>query len=149
MAMARFARTKRLGFAFALMSSPIGVASISRAEDMKIKIEIGERQVLATLADNDSARAFYNSLPLTLQFDDYAATEKVSYLDEKLPTTGASPGFDPDVGTIAYYAPWGNIAIYYKDFEYSRSLVELGKVTSGLSELTRSKGFTAKLSKDL
>jgi hypothetical protein len=40
-------------------------------------------------------------------------------------------GQRPDVGDIAYYAPWGNLAIYYKDFGYSNGLIILGKIDSG------------------
>jgi hypothetical protein len=46
----------------------------------------------------------------------YASTEKISYLARKLSTEGAPAGCDPDVGDITYYAPWGNLAIFYKDF---------------------------------
>jgi hypothetical protein len=37
----------------------------------------------------------------------------------KLSTSGARPGSDPDVGDIAYYAPWGNLALFYRNFGYS------------------------------
>ena len=39
------------------------------------------------------------------------------------------------MGDITYYAPWGNLAIFYKDFGYSRGLVILGKIDSGLEAL--------------
>ncbi|MFN7943934.1 MAG: cyclophilin-like fold protein [Blastocatellia bacterium] len=31
-------------------------------------------------------------------------------------------------GDIAYYASWGNPAIFYKDFGYTNGLVILGKI---------------------
>lgn len=68
---------------------------------------------------------------------DYAATEKVADLPKKLSTQGAPAGADPEVGDIAYYAPWGNLAIYYKDFGYSAGLVRLGRIDSGLGPLQR------------
>ncbi len=46
--------------------------------------------------------------------------------------------FDPSVGDIAYYAPWGNLAIFYKDFGYSGGLVSLGKLDEGTDVLARS-----------
>jgi hypothetical protein len=32
------------------------------------------------------------------------------------------------VGDITYYAPWGNLAIFYRDFGYSPGLVRLGHI---------------------
>jgi hypothetical protein len=39
------------------------------------------------------------------------------------------------VGGIAYYAPWGNVAIFYKDFGYSKGLIGLGRIDSGIDAL--------------
>jgi hypothetical protein len=83
------------------------------------------------LNDSKAARDFASLLPLSLTLEDYASTEKISDLPSKLSTDGAPPGFDPSVGDIAYYAPWGNLAIYYRDFEYSAGLVSLGTIASG------------------
>jgi hypothetical protein len=99
-----------------------------KVEDMKIRITIGDKVVTATLTDGEAARDFVSLLPLTLTLEDYAKTEKISYLPRKLSTTGAPAGSDPDIGDIAYYAPWGNLAIYYRDFGYSSGLVILGKI---------------------
>ena len=70
--------------------------------------------------------------------EDYASTEKISDLPKRLTTEGAPPGFAPSVGDITYYAPWGNLAIFHKDFRYSSGLVSLGTLDSGLSRLARS-----------
>ena len=37
---------------------------------------------------------------------------------------------------IAYYAPWGNLAIFYKDFRDSRGLIGLGRIDSGIEALS-------------
>lgn len=104
---------------------------------MKIRMNVEGSSVAATLADNESARDFASLLPLELTLTDYAATEKISDLARKLSTEGAPAGIDPDVGDIAYYAPWGNLAIFIKDFGYSRGLVKLGRIESGLEALQR------------
>ena len=49
---------------------------------------------------------------------------------------GSPTGSDPSVGDIAYYAPWGNLAILYKDFGYSDGLIILGRLDSGIETLT-------------
>ena len=39
------------------------------------------------------------------------------------------------MGDITYYAPWGNLAIFYKDFGYAKGLVKLGSFDSGIEAL--------------
>ncbi len=106
-------------------------ASPGEAVRMKISLKIGDTRLTATLIDSQTTRDFVSLLPLTLTWEDYAATEKISNLPRKLSTKGAPSGSDPSVGDIAYYAPWGNLAIFYKDFGYSNGLVILGRIDSG------------------
>ncbi|MNG89809.1 hypothetical protein D3C79_486870 [compost metagenome] len=110
--------------------------SHSRRETMKIRMTMAGQIITASLEESDSARDFFAMLPLTLPFEDYAETEKIAYLPGKLTTQTAPEGIDPQVGDIAYYAPWGNLAIYYRDFGYSSGLIRLGRITSGLDALT-------------
>jgi hypothetical protein len=69
--------------------------------------------------------------------EDYAQTEKIARLPRKLSTSDAPAGVDPSVGDFTYYAPWGNLAIFYKDFGYASGLVPLGHVDTGLESLAR------------
>ncbi|WP_394287896.1 cyclophilin-like fold protein [Corynebacterium variabile] len=41
---------------------------------------------------------------------------------------------------IAYYAPWGNLAIFYRDFPRSPGLVILGHINGPLDALTHGDG---------
>ena len=91
---------------------------------------------MATLADNKTAQDFVSLLPLTLTLEDYAGTEKISYLPQKLSTNDAPPGSDPAIGYITYYAPWGNLAIFYRDYGYASGLVILGKIDNGTESLS-------------
>ena len=110
--------------------------SHSRRETMNIRMTMAGQIITASLEESDSAREFFAMLPLTLPLEDYAETEKIAYLPRKLTTQTAPEGIDPQVGDIAYYAPWGNLAIYYRDFGYSSGLIRLGRITSGLDALT-------------
>ena len=110
--------------------------SHSRRETMNIRMTMAGQIITASLEESDSARDFFAMLPLTLPFEDYAETEKIAYLPGKLTTQGAPKGIDPNVGDICYYTPWGNLAIYYRDFGYSSGLIRLGRITSGLDALT-------------
>ena len=107
---------------------------------MKLRLRLEDKTLDAELVDSDSARDFASLLPLTLTLSDYAGTEKVSDLPRKLTTAGAPAGVDPDVGDITYYAPWGNLAIFYKDFGYASGLVKLGAMDSGIEELASRTG---------
>jgi hypothetical protein len=103
---------------------------------MKIRIDVEGTPITATLVDNATSRDFVSLLPATLTLNDYAATEKISDLPRRLSTKGTPAGFDPSVGDIAYYAPWGNLAIFYRDFGYSRGLVQIGTIDSGIEALS-------------
>lgn len=117
-----------------LMSSLPGLVAAEEAT-VKIHLSINGNAMTATLTDNATAKDFLSLLPMTLTLEDYAATEKISYLSRKLSTAGAPAGSDPSVGDIAYYAPWGNLAIFYQDASYARGLIRLGRIDSGMEAL--------------
>jgi hypothetical protein len=85
--------------------------------------------------DNPTSRDFLTLIPLTLEFEDYAGTEKISYLPRKLSTQDAPSGSDASVGDFTLYSPWGNLAIFYKDFGYANGLIKLGKIESGVEKI--------------
>ena len=116
-----------LAMALVLNNAPCSADSSS----MKIRLTVGDKVLTATLIDSKTTRDFISLLPLTLTLKDYAGTEKISDLPKRLSTEGAPSGSDPSVGDITYYAPWGNLAIFYRDFGYSSGLVILGKIDSG------------------
>jgi hypothetical protein len=103
---------------------------------MKINLRLQDKMLTATLHDTPTAREFASMLPLTLTLEDYSQTEKISNLPKKLTRENAPAGADPTVGDIAYYAPWGNLAVFYKDFTYSEGLILLGKLDGGTETLS-------------
>ena len=60
---------------------------------------------------------------------------QITDLPRRLSIEDAPSGSDPSVGDITYYAPWGNLAIFYRDFGYASGLVILGKTDSGIEVL--------------
>ena len=115
---------------------------ISESPAMKIRFTVNDRSITATLIDNPTTRDFISMLPLTLTFEDYAGTEKIAYLSRKLSREDAPEGFDPSIGDITYYAPWGNLALFYKDFGYAKGLVKLGSIDKGADALNVSGSVT-------
>ena len=111
--------------------TPVSGQSEQVVSPMRIDIDIEGATITATLDDSPAARDFASLLPLTLTLEDYNSTEKIGYLPRRLAIEGAPAGIDPSPGDLTYYAPWGNLAIFYKDFGYSRGLVRLGAILSG------------------
>lgn len=108
-------------------------AQVAGIERMTIRLKIaGQRPIEAMLLDVPAAWDFAALLPLTLTLTDHAATEKISELPRKLTTAGAPEGFEPKAGDIAFYAPWGNLAIFYKGFHHSPGLVRLATITTAI-----------------
>lgn len=119
----------------------IAARAAEQADDMRISITIGNDVLTASLNNSEAARAFAEQLPLTLTLDDYNATEKVSDLPARLPRTGAPAGYAPGIGDITYYAPWGNLAIFYRAFAYSPGLIALGRINTGMEIIARGGRF--------
>lgn len=88
-------------------------------------------EIIVRLNDNPAAEALYEMLPLELSFEDFNSTEKIAYLTEEIPSDGSPDQCDPDVGSLCYYIPWGNLCFFYRDFRPSSSLIPLGQVESG------------------
>lgn len=112
---------------------------------MQIQL-IFEHQILyAILDDSAAARSFHALLPLELTLVDYASTEKVSDLPKRLATQDEPKGYKPSVGDITYYAPWGNLALFYKRFSYANGLIRLGKIIDNVEFLERTKSITVRI----
>ncbi len=106
---------------------------------MKLQLTVEGTDLKATLlSDSRAAQEFASLLPLILTLEDYASTEKVSNLPQRLSTEGAPSGSKATAGDITYYAPWGNLAIFYRDFRYADGLVTLGKIEGDIAVLKRS-----------
>lgn len=112
---------------------------------MRIRITTSGQSFIAVLEDSETARDFASLLPIDLPLSDYNETEKVADLPRRLSTEGASEGAEPKVGDIAYYAPWRNLAIYYRDFAYSRGLVPLGRLEGDAEALAKLGPTTARI----
>lgn len=115
----------------------VGAAAYSQTaqKTMKIKFTLNGTPVVAILEDNAATRDFLALLPLKVKLEDYAATEKIAYLPSKLSTLGAPSAINPEAGDVTYYAPWGNLALFHKDFRRSPGLVKLGRIVAGFDAL--------------
>lgn len=103
---------------------------------MKIALTLSDASVVtATLVDGPAARDLASLLPITLTFRDFHGTEKIADLPKRLSTTGEPEGTSASAGDLTYYAPWGNLALFYRDHGYASGLVALGSLDGDPSVL--------------
>lgn len=126
------------------------ITEMNESRKIRFLLEDGA-EIIVALNDNPAADALHDMLPLELTFEEFNGTEKIAYLPEELPTDGSPDSCDPDVGSLCYYIPWGNLCFFYRDFRASSSLIPLGQVESGtefLERLDLASGVTAEAAKD-
>jgi hypothetical protein len=103
--------------------------------NVKIRMMFNGQTMTATLYDNASARDFASMLPLDLKIENYANNEKIVYLPRKLTEAGSGPFGNERPGDVCYFAPWGNLALFYGGYRYSSGLIRLGRFDNGFEPL--------------
>lgn len=100
------------------------------SEARQISVVLGENTVIYKLNDSPAASSLYEQLPLTIEVEDFSTNEKIFYPPQGLDTTD-TPLASNGAGTLAYYAPWGDVVMFYDDYSENTSLYELGQAVSG------------------
>ncbi len=116
--------------------------ALHTASHIKMIFKGGE--VIVALFDTAISRDFMSLLPLNLSFEDYVQTEKIASLPRKLNISDSS---DKGLtGDFSYYAPWGNLAVFYKGTGNGHSLYIMGRIISGKEKLAAMKNdFPARI----
>ncbi|MFQ1054985.1 MULTISPECIES: cyclophilin-like fold protein [Gilliamella] len=113
----------------------------------KIKLTIDDQQVIVNLLDTPASHQLLALLPLTLTFSDYVGAEKIAYLPQRLITQGMASAAHIS-GDFTYYAPWGNLALFYQGVGTNSQLYTLGHIESGRTVLANLKqDFVATISR--
>lgn len=102
--------------------------------DMRVRFTFNGLEMTATLYDNPAARDFYSMLPLDLTISDFAHNEKIAHLPRKLTEEGRGPFSNERPYDLCYYIPWGNLAMFYDDYEHP-GLLRLGRFDAGYEAL--------------
>ncbi|WMW25653.1 cyclophilin-like fold protein [Methanolobus sediminis] len=97
---------------------------------MQISVQANGNTTIFELNDGNAAKDLYEQLPLTIDVEDFSNNEKIFYPPKKLGTTN-TPMANAKAGTLAYYAPWGDVVMFYQKFGSAGGLYELGNVVSG------------------
>ena len=111
----------------------------SNVETNQISVTCGDTQVVYALNDSPAAQSLLSQLPLTVEVEDFSTNEKVFYPPQKLDTTD-TPLAEGGAGTLAYYAPWGDVVLFYDSFSANGSLYELGEAVSGVENIGQMSG---------
>ncbi len=103
-----------------------------------IRITFGDTELTARLYDNATARDLAAQLPLTLTFRDHNNVEKTAPLPRELSLEGAPEGHDPAAGDIGYWAPDGDLVLYYDDdAPFFNGIVRIGEFDGELAAIER------------
>jgi hypothetical protein len=106
-----------------------------------IRITFGDAELTGRLTDNATARDLAAQLPLMLTFRDHNNAEKTAPLARELSVDGAPEGHDPAAGEIGYWAPDGDLVLYYDaDAPFFDGIVRIGEFDGGSDVLERQEG---------
>lgn len=108
-------------------------------ESTQISVTCGDTQVVYELNDSPAAQSLLSQLPLTVEVEDFSTNEKVFYPPQELDTSD-TPLAEGGAGTLAYYAPWGDVVLFYDSFSANGSLYELGEAVSGVENIGQMSG---------
>ncbi|MBQ9471133.1 MAG: hypothetical protein IJU72_09320 [Bacteroidales bacterium] len=101
---------------------------------MFIAVSDGSRTVVFRLNGTPVARSLYDQLPIEVPVSDYSTNEKVFSPPAPLSTIGGIES-DCPVGTMAYFAPWRNVAMYYGPASRYSGLYIVGEATEGVEHI--------------
>ena len=116
-----------------------GIQKIEKKEIMKLTITANGKTTVFELNNSAAAKDLYAQLPLSIKVENYSNNEKIFYPPEKLDIT-ATPKANAKAGTLAYYAPWGDVVMFYANFGSAPGLYELGHAVSGQAYIQEMSG---------
>lgn len=115
------------------------VESTEETGSRQISVQFGENTVIYELNDSPAADSLYEQLPITTEVEDFSTNEKIFYPSQELDTSD-SPVAEGGAGTLAYYAPWGDVVMFYDNYSVNDSLFELGQALSGGEQIGEMSG---------
>ena len=104
----------------------IPFCTMKAQETAKIKITVGITSFVASTYDNETAKAFWALLPMTIDMTELNGNEKYHYLSGNLPNSTTNP----DIITAGDIMLWGQncVVLFYETFSTSYSYTKIGTV---------------------
>lgn len=123
----------------AVIAQSISSQLTQKNENMKIQIKVANKSIIFELNNSQASKDLYAQLPLTIDVEDYGGKEKIFYPPHKLNTSN-TPKANAKAGSLSYYAPWGDVVMFYKNFGSASGLYDLGKAVSGAEHIEQLSG---------
>ncbi len=124
-----------------ILSISLNASDLKKDEVMKISVESNGNITIYELNNSQASKELLSQLPLNIKVESYSHDEKIFYPPNKLSTSNTPLAKNAVTGTLAYYAPWGDVVMFYKDFGSASGLYELGKVVSGKEYINSMSGI--------
>lgn len=105
----------------------------------RIRVKSNGGTTVFQLNSSPAARDLFAQLPLSIKVENYGSNEKIFYPPKKL-NTSDTPLADARTGTLAYYAPWADVVMFYGNFGSASGLYELGRAVSGVEHISKMSG---------
>lgn len=121
--------------------TPTPVPTPTPTAERRMKITVGDTVLYAKLADNATADAIAEKLPLTLPMMDLYGREMCYRFDEALPTTDVQTR-NFQLGEIIYWPPRHSFVIMYHQDGEVFSMQHVGQIESGVEVFERTGDVT-------
>ena len=107
--------------------------NVEEGTGMRMTVTSGDATIVFALNDSPAARSLAAQLPLTLDVQPFSSNEQTFYPPTALDTSGTPDITSAQAGTLAYYAPWKDVVMFYGSFSGGGRgvLFELGKAVEG------------------
>ena len=128
------------GLMFAFFGTP---SALSAGEANQMKMTVGNQEFEIALAQNETAKAFSEMLPLTVTMSDLHENEKYVYLDNRLPSAPENVG-KISAGDVMLFGD-NCLVVFYKSFQTSYSYTKIGRIIENtvLGTLSEADSVTA------
>ena len=130
-------------FAFCVGSAAIAKTEPSASKEgavMQMVVNANGKDIVFELNDSQAAKDLQSQLPLSTDVENYGSNEKIFYPPRKLHPAGTPLVKSASAGTLAYYAPWGDVVMFYGSFGSAAGLYELGRAVQGAEHIRNLSG---------
>lgn len=119
------------------LATSLAAQTISAGKNAVTRIEFvsGTHSWMANIEATPAAREFLAQLPLDLTLKSFGGNEMIADLPRPLTREGAPTAITPRKGDVTFYAPWGNLALFYADGHHSPGLIHLGRIEGDVALL--------------
>lgn len=115
----------------------ISFSGIANAQNMKLKVTIGNKVFTATLNDCEAARELAKLLPMEVTMNEHNGNEKYYNLPDRMPGTATNPG-SVQAGDLMIWSS-RTLVLFYAGSRTSYSYIRVGKIDNA-SELREAVG---------